>query len=80
MSTSLPVIRRGAILVFFCRWQTSTAQWWEDLALFRVHAEVPPVYHIPNNFLATLHHMLGWTWYRRLAEPPLFSLPPNPFL
>ena len=59
-------------------WHTATAQWWDDLGLFPAHPEVPPLHHIPDITLPTLHQMRGLSWYRGLAAPPPPpSLPPN---
>ena len=61
------------------RWQTATAQWWDDLGLFPAHPEVPPLHHIPDITLPTLHQMRGLSWYRGLADPPPFITPEPPF-
>ena len=55
---------------FPLRWQTATAQWWDDLGLFPAHPEVPPLHHIPDITLPMLHQMRGLSWYRGLADPP----------
>ena len=58
-------------------WQNATAPWWDDLGPFPALPKVPPLHHIPDITLPTLHPMRGLSWYRGLAEPPS-SLPPNP--
>ena len=59
------------------QWQTATAQWWDDLGIFPSHREMPPLHHIPDITLPTLHQVRGLSWYRGLVEPPP-SLSLNP--
>ena len=54
------------------QWHTATVQWWDDLGLFPAHLEVPPLHHIPDITLPTLHQMRGLSWYWGLADPPPF--------
>ena len=54
--------RRGTTSLLF-QWPTASALWWDDLGIFPAHLEVPPLHHIPNITLPTLHQMRGWSWY-----------------
>ena len=51
-------------------WHTATAQWWSDLGILPSQPEMPPLHHIPDITLPTLHPMCGLSWYRGLAAPP----------
>ena len=52
-------------------------QCWDDLGIFPSHPEMPPLHHIPDNTLPTLHYMCGLSWYRVLDDPSplLFHYP-----
>ena len=69
---------QGGHSSFPFRGQITTAQWWDDLALFPAHPEVPPLYHIPDITLSRLHPMRGLSWYWGLADPPPFITPEPP--
>ena len=59
-------------------WQAMQAQWWDDLGILPSHPTVPPLHHIPDITLPTLHRMKGLIWYRGIADPPPPSLRPSP--
>ena len=59
-------------------WQIATARWWDDLGLFPAHLEVPPLHHIADITLPTLHQMRGLSWYPRSADPPPPVMTPEP--
>ena len=42
------------------------------------HPTVPPLHHIPDISVPTLHRMKGLGWYRGIAEPPPFITPEPP--
>ena len=58
-------------------WQAVQAQWWDDLGILPSHPSVPPLHHIPDITLPTLHRMKGLSWYRGITDPPP-SLGPSP--
>ena len=58
--------------------QTTASQWWDDLGLIPSHPKVPPLHHIPDITVPTLHQMCGMSWYRGLADAPPPLSPPNP--
>ena len=39
---------------------------------------VPPLHHIPDITLPTLHRMKGLSWYRGIVDPPPFITPEPP--
>ena len=51
-------------------WQAVQAQWLDDLGILPSHPTVPPLHHIPDITLPTLHTMKGLSWYRGIADPP----------
>ena len=55
-------------------WQAVQAQWWDDLPS---HPTMPPLHHIPDITLPTLHRVKGLSWYRESRTPPP-SLRPSP--
>ena len=58
-------------------WQAVQAQWWNDPGILLSHPTVPPLHHIPDINLPTLHRMKGLSWYRGITGPPP-SLCPSP--
>ena len=85
MSNSLPVIRRGTIPAgdpqgdhssFPFRWQTATAQWWDDLGLFPAHPEVPPLHHIPTSLFPRFITCAGGVGIGDWPTPPFISPEP----
>ena len=58
-------------------WQAMQAQWWDDQGILPSHPTVPPLHHISDITLPTLHRMKGLTWYRGVAEPPPPFIPPD---
>ena len=54
---------------------TATAPWWDDLGIFPLHREMPPLHHIPATTLPTVHEMSGFSWYWGLADPPPLHYP-----
>ena len=60
------------------QWQGVQAQWWDDMGILPSHPTVPPLYHIPDITVPTLHRMKGLGWYRGIADPPPPSLRPSP--
>ena len=59
-------------------WQAVQAQWWDDLGILLGHPTVPPLRHIPDITVPTLHRMKGLSWYRGIADPPPPSLRLSP--
>ena len=59
-------------------WQAVQAQWWDDLSILSSHPTVPPLNHIPDSTLPTLHRMKGLSSYWGIADPPPPSLRPSP--
>ena len=53
-------------------WQAVQAQWWDDLGILPGHPTVPPLHHIPDITLPTLHRMKGLSWYRGITDRPPF--------
>ena len=68
---------KGGHSSFHFQWHTATPQWWDDLG--PAHHEVPPLHHIPDITLPTLHQTCGLSWYRGLADPPPLHYPRTPF-
>ena len=60
------------------QWQRVQAQWWDDMGILPSHPTVPPLHHIPDITVPTLHRMKGLGWYRGIADPPPPSLRPSP--
>ena len=60
------------------QWQGVQAQWWDDMGILPSHPTVPPLDHIPDITVPTLHRMKGLGWYRGIADPPPPSLRPSP--
>ena len=58
-------------------WHAVRAHWWDDLGILPSHATVPPLHHIPDITLPTLHRMKGLSWYRGIVDPPP-ALCPSP--
>ena len=52
------------------QWQGVQAQWWDDMGILPSHPTVPPLHHIPDITVPTLHRMKGLGWYRGIADPP----------
>ena len=77
-SSSLPRNQRGTILLSPLSGTLPLLKWWDDLAVFPAHHEVPPLHHIPDISNPTLHRMHELSWYRGLANPPL-HYPRTPF-
>ena len=59
------------------QWQGVRAQWWDDLGILPSHRTVPPLHHIRDITVPTLHKMKGLGWYRGIADPPPPSLRPS---
>ena len=59
------------------QWQGVQVQWWDDMGFLPSHLTVPPLDHIPDITVPTLHRMKGLGWYGRIT-PPLPSLRPSP--
>ena len=60
------------------QWQGVQAQWWDDMDILPSHPTVPPLRHIPDITVPTLHRMKGLGWYRRIADPPPPFITPEP--
>ena len=60
------------------QWQGVQAQWWDDMGILPSHPTVPPLHHIPDITVPTLHRMKGLGWYRGIADPPPFITPEPP--
>ena len=59
------------------QWHGVQAQWSDDLGILPSHRTVPPLHHIPDITVPTLHRMKGLGWYQGIADPPP-SLRPGP--
>ena len=42
------------------------------------HPTVPPLHHIPDITVPTLHRMKGLGWYQGIADPPPPFITPEP--
>ena len=60
------------------KWHTATTQLWNDFGIFPARLDVPPLHHIPDITLPTLHQMLGLSGYRGLAHHPTLTTPEPP--
>ena len=60
------------------QWQAAQAQWWDDMGILPSHPTMPPLQHIPDIIVPTLHRMKGLGWYRLIADPPPFITPEPP--